>query len=159
MLLIRNNTLALLTIGFFMLLLQGCIAEPTAHRYLRSEVNTLQTVQFGHITEIEPVEVSGSRSGIGQFAGMLGGGVLGSQAGGGAGRDLAAATGIIAGTIAGQAAEEKITRSKALNLTIKLDSGALVSVVQQPEEATAYRVGDRVKIVSHNNTSRVLPVR
>jgi len=53
----------------------------------------------------------------------------------------------------GQAAEQVATRKTGLEITVKLDSGALVAVVQEADEA--FKPGERVRILSGSGVSRV----
>ncbi len=57
------------------------------------------------------------------------------------------------GGLAGSAVEEGVTRKNALEITVKLDSGPLIAIVQEADEA--FNPGERVRIVENGNTSRV----
>ena len=61
--------------------------------------------------------------------------------------------GAVAGGIAGQAIEQGTTRRTGVEITIKLDSGALLAIVQEADEA--FKSGERVRILSDGVTSRV----
>ena len=137
-------------------LLVGCMNDLTGSNYDRGEARSLQTVQFGEIVEIEQVKVDGSQSGVGAVAGAATGGIAGSTIGGGKGKGLATIAGAVAGGLLGNYAEKKVTETTGLNLTVRLDSGSYVSVVQQVEQGNSFRVGDRVKVLSQGRTSRVV---
>jgi outer membrane lipoprotein SlyB len=78
-------------------------------------------------------------------AGGVAGGVAGSTIGKGRGSTLGAVAGAIAGGLAGQALEEGVTRRDALEITVEMDNGDIVAVVQERDDE--YRVGDRVRIL------------
>jgi len=59
----------------------------------------------------------------------------------------------VAGGVAGQAVEQGTTRRTGVEITVKLNSGALVAIVQEADET--FRAGDRVRILSDGRTSRV----
>ena len=64
---------------------------------------------------------------------------------------VTAVIGAVAGGLAGSAAEEVVTRKDALEITVKLDGGALVAIVQEADEA--FQPGDKVRIVENSDTS------
>ena len=55
-------------------------------------------------------------------------------------------TDAVFGGIAGSAIEEQATKKNALEITVKLDSGQLVAVVQEAAGETYYP-GDRVRAI------------
>jgi outer membrane lipoprotein SlyB len=100
------------------------------------------------------VKLEGSKSGIGTAAGGIIGGVAGSTVGGGKGRTLAALGGAIGGALVGNVAEEKITNFDGLEITVELDSGKVLAVVQ--ENDVLFAMGDRVRVLTgRDGTTRV----
>ena len=61
--------------------------------------------------------------------------------------------GAVAGGIAGSAVEEHVTKKNALEITVKLDGGQLIAVVQEMGEY--FRPGERVRVLSGSGSSRV----
>jgi outer membrane lipoprotein SlyB len=57
------------------------------------------------------------------------------------------------GWLVGSAVEEGITRKNALEITVKLDSGRVVSVVQEAD--VPFQVGDRVRLLTGGLEARV----
>ncbi|WP_281645592.1 glycine zipper 2TM domain-containing protein [Parendozoicomonas sp. Alg238-R29] len=151
-----SRLFSLMAAGTLTLLLGGCLADLTGSNYDRGEARTVQAVQFGEIVDIETVKVDGTKSGVGAVAGAATGGLAGSTIGGGKGKSLAAIAGAVAGGVFGNYAERKVTEGNGLNLTVKLDNGSFISIVQQVEQGNSFRVGDRVKVYSHGRTSRVV---
>ncbi|HEY7378448.1 MAG TPA: hypothetical protein VH542_07185, partial [Steroidobacteraceae bacterium] len=60
-------------------------------------------------------------------------------------RDVAGAVGSVAGAVAEGATEEALTREQGLQITVALDKGPSVAVVQAADQQFA--VGERVKIL------------
>ncbi|MCL6269600.1 glycine zipper 2TM domain-containing protein [Sansalvadorimonas sp. 2012CJ34-2] len=139
-----------------LLLTGGCMSDMTGTNYDRGEARTLQSVQFGEIVDIENVKLEGSKSGVGTVAGAAVGGLAGSKVGHGRGSAVAAIAGAVAGGVLGNAAENKITEGTGLNITVRLDNGNHVSVVQQLEKGNSFRVGDRVRVLTQGRTARVV---
>lgn len=133
--------------------LAGCAQGLGGGAYTRDEARREQNVRLGVVESVRPVQIEGTRSGIGPAAGAVVGGVAGSTIGGGRGSTVAAVVGAVAGGIAGQAVEEGTTRKNGVEVTVKLNSGALVAIVQEADET--FRAGDRVRILSDGRTSRV----
>jgi outer membrane lipoprotein SlyB len=62
--------------------------------------------------------------------------------------------GVVAGGLLGGNIEEGATRKPALEITVRLDSGQMLSIVQEAH-AAEFRSGDRVRILSGRGESRV----
>jgi len=56
---------------------------------------------------------------------------------------------------AGSAAEEGITRTQGVEITVREDDGSMRAYVQSVQENEIFRVGDRVRIMTVDGTSRV----
>lgn len=133
--------------------LAGCAQGLGGGAYTRDEVRREQNVRMGTVESVRPVQIEGTRTGVGPAAGAVVGGIAGSTVGGGRGSAAAAVLGAVAGGVAGQAVEQGTTRRAGVEITVKLDSGALVAIVQEADEQ--FRAGDRVRILSDGRTSRV----
>jgi outer membrane lipoprotein SlyB len=81
------------------------------------------------------------------------GGIAGSGIGGGRGSGIASVLGAVAGGLVGAVAEEGVTRNDGIEITVQLDDGSLVAVVQEAEEAFA--PGEKVRVLRTSGTSRV----
>lgn len=134
--------------------LTGCAAPGLGGgSYSREEARREQTVRMGHVESVREVKLEGTRSGIGPGAGAVAGGIAGSSVGHGRGSALAAVAGALVGGIAGQAAEQGVTGKRGVEVTVKLDNGQMVAIMQEADET--FRPGDRVRILSDGATSRV----
>lgn len=137
------------------LLLGGCASSLTGDSYSRDEARRVQTVRMGTIEALRPVEIEGTKTPIGGGAGAVVGGVAGSAIGGGRGSIVAAVIGAVAGGLAGSAAEEGITRTQGVEVTVREDDGSTRAYVQAVQENEIFRVGERVRIMTVDGTSRV----
>jgi outer membrane lipoprotein SlyB len=138
---------------FFSAILAGCAPGLGSGAYTRDEARREQNVRMGVVESVRPVQIEGTRSGIGPAAGAVIGGVAGSTIGRGRGSTVGTVLGGVAGGVAGQAAEEYGTRRTGVEVTVKLDRGGLVAIVQEADET--FKAGDRVRILSDGRTSRV----
>jgi len=132
--------------------LAGCAQGLGGGAYTRDEARREQNVRMGVVESVRPVQIEGTRTGVGPAAGAVVGGIAGSTVGGGRGSAAAAVLGAVAGGVAGQAVEQSTTRRAGVEITVKLDSGALVAIVQEADEQ--FRAGDRVRIRSDGRTAR-----
>ena len=61
----------------------------------------------------------------------------------------------ILGGLLGAAAEEGLTRTQGVEITVREDDGSMRAYVQEVEPNQIFRVGERVRIMTVNGTSRV----
>nr|MBL8410566.1 glycine zipper 2TM domain-containing protein [Dechloromonas sp.] len=145
---------SLLLIFAFMSLLGGCASSKSGDVYTRDQARREQTIRMGIVESVREVLMEGTKSPVGPAAGAAIGGIAGSTLGGGKGAAVAAVIGAVAGGLAGAAIEEGVTRKQALEITVKLDNGSMIAIVQEADPAE-FRPGDRVRILSNYGESRV----
>ena len=143
---------------FFLLLgiaiaIGGCASSKSGDTYSRDEARRVQHVQMGTVEGSRPVRIEGTKSGIGTGAGAVVGGIAGSSTGEGKGSAIGSVLGAVAGGVVGAAAEEGFTREDGVEITIRLESGRLISVVQAGKEQ--FQPGDRVRILEVDGETRV----
>ena len=138
-----------------LIMLGGCMSTLTGDSYSRDEARRPQTVQFGMVEYVRPVVIEGTKTGIGAGTGAVVGGIGGSTVGGGKGAAVATVLGAVAGGVAGGMAEEAATKKQGVEVTVRLDSGQIVAIVQQVNPATTFHVGDRVRVLTLNGETRV----
>ena len=126
--------------------LTGCVASQSGQVYQRNQVQHAQTVQYGTVSSVQFVQVEGTKSGLGGAAGAVAGGFLGSTIGGGDGRTVATVAGALGGAVAGHMIEGKATGYDGIEITVNLDSGSIISVVQEAD--VIFPVGARVRVLS-----------
>ena len=127
-------------------LFTGCASSQSGEVYSRDQARQVLTVQIGVVEFVKEVQVEGDKSGLGSTAGGIAGGVLGSTIGGGKGSTLAALGGAALGVFAGSKIEENDSQYTGLEITVKLDSGKVLAVVQ--ENDVLFAVGERVRVLS-----------
>jgi outer membrane lipoprotein SlyB len=150
-----RKTLLLVASFAAIALLSGCASSLTGDTYSRDEARTVQTVRMGTIEALRPVKIEGTKTPIGAGAGAVIGGVAGSGVGGGRGSAVAAVIGAVAGGLLGAMTEEGLTRTQGVEITVNEDDGSMRAYVQAVEANEVFRVGERVRIMTVNGTSRV----
>lgn len=129
------------------LLLAGCASSKSGSSYTRDEARREMSVRTGIVESVREVKIEGTKSPIGPAAGAVTGGIAGSSVGGGRGSAIAAVVGAVAGGLAGAALEEGVTRKNGVEITVKLDNGQLLAIVQE-DDGTQFRPGERVRILA-----------
>jgi outer membrane lipoprotein SlyB len=122
--------------------------------YRAGETQNEQSIRMGYVESVREVTIEKGETGVGVVTGAALGGVAAhSGIGGGNGANAAALVGAVVGGIVGQNIEKNIARGKGYEITVKLDNGDLKAVVQDADEA--FRVGDRIRLVSNGRKTRV----
>ena len=135
------------------LALAGCAASRSGDVYTRDQARQEMHVRTGVVESVREVTMEGTKSGAGTVAGAAIGGVAGSTLGRGRGSIVGAVVGAVAGGVAGSAIEESAMKKNALEITVRLDGGALIAIVQ--ENDAIFRPGDRVRVLSGSGSTRV----
>jgi outer membrane lipoprotein SlyB len=149
----QRTSLSLLTVAALAAItgLAGCAAPQAANHYARQEARMVHQVYLGVITEVREVVIDGTPTGQGAAAGAVLGGIPGAQSG----NATRAAIGGVFGSLLGQGIEGAASKSKGLELLVKLDSGSSVSVTQEVDGLN-YAPGQRVRVLSMNGSARVV---
>jgi outer membrane lipoprotein SlyB len=137
------------------LLLQGCASSLEGDVYSREEAQKAMNFKWGVVETTRPVLIEGDRSAKGQMAGAVIGGAAGYGVTDSRAKALASAVGAVAGAVAGTMAEEKMTRAQGMEITLKLDDGQHIVLVQEVENINEFVAGDRVKIISGQGKLRI----
>jgi outer membrane lipoprotein SlyB len=134
--------------------LSGCASSLSSGAYSRDSARQMQTVYYGTVESVRTVQIEGTKSGIGTGAGAVAGGVLGHEVGEGSGKTLATLGGALLGGAAGAAVEEGVTRQPGYEITVRLDNGRTITVVQAAD--IAFSPGERVRVIeARDGTTRV----
>lgn len=135
--------------------LVGC-AQPGlgGGNYTRGQVRGEQSVRVGTVENVRDVVIDARDTGTGTLAGAAIGGVAGSTIGGGSRANaVGAIAGAVVGGIIGNAVEKNNNDRRGVEVTIRLEGGKLIAITQEKDEE--FRVGDRVRILSGQGTTRV----
>lgn len=135
-------------------LLAGCASGLGSGDYERKEARRVQEVKMGVVESVRAVKLEGTESGVGTISGAAVGGIAGSSVGGGKGSAVGAVLGAVAGGVAGKAIEESTTRKPGIEITVRLDSGRTVAVVQE-DTGEAFNRGDRVRMLESGGQARI----
>jgi outer membrane lipoprotein SlyB len=144
---------SLLAAAVLGLALGGCAYHYGSGDYRGYQVRGEQSVRFGVIDSVRPVRINPRDTGVGAATGAIAGGIAGSNVGGGSGQIVGALGGAILGGVIGQNVEQSANERRGEELTVLLDSGKYVAVVQEADES--FRPGDRVRVLSGRGTTRV----
>lgn len=136
--------------------LSGC-AQPgiNGSDYTYSEVRGEQMVRLGTIESIRMVRIqSGQPSIAGGIIGGVTGAMLGGLVGQGETGGLATMAGAVAGGLAGSSIETQASQQNGMELTIRYDSGQLVSITQGVNPN--FQIGARVQVIGGGPDTRVM---
>jgi len=151
---IRLKRTAVVVMSALAVALAGCASGLGGGTYERGEARRAMTVQYGSVEAVRMVQLEGTKTPVGTIAGAAVGGIAGSGVGGGRGQGIATVLGAVAGGMAGSAIEEGVTRQRGVEVTVRLDTGQVLAVVQG-DEGEAFRPGDRVRVLRDGGTTRV----
>ena len=115
--------------------------------YSRERAQRVQSIEYGEVIEVRQILIEGTKSGMGTLAGGVLGGALGSGIGRGAGSTIGVVGGAIVGGLAGSVVEEAATQQPGMEVTIRMDSGRTIALVQGIDPPVF--AGDRVRVL-HN---------
>ena len=133
--------------------LAGCATSNSGGVYSREETRQTKTVKMGVVESVRTVKIEGTKSGVGAVTGAAVGGIAGNSVGGGRGKLLTTVIGAVAGGLAGNAVEEKVTEADGLEITVKLENGNLIAIVQEADEQ--FHPGDHVRLIEGGGVTRV----
>ncbi len=143
-----------LAVSFLSIFLAACVSSNSGSVYSRDEARKVQTVKTGIVESVRQVKLEGTKSPVGTIAGGAVGGIAGSSIGGdGKSVMVGAVIGAVVGGLAGAAAEEGITRKDGVEITVKLDGGGLIAIVQEADDV--FKAGEKVRIIESGGESRV----
>ena len=137
-----------------LLLMGACVPPVSGRDYGWYDARQPMLVERGVVDTVRHVELQGTQSGTGAAAGAMAGAVAGSAVGQGSGSALASVAGAILGGLAGNAIEKGATTRKGLEITVRMDDGRLLAIVQGDD--VPFYPGDEVEVLpAPNGTARV----
>ena len=129
----------------------GC-TNYSGNTYSDSQVRSAQTVQYGTVVSVQPVTLEEDRPAVlGTVGGGVVGGVLGNMVGGGRGKTLATIAGAALGAAGGYAGEKALTKQNGLEITVELENGQQLSIVQAADQQ--FSPGERVRVLRGSDGS------
>lgn len=133
----------------------ACMPTSSTRSFTDEQAMRAQPARFGTVAAVRGVEIRTGQTRLGALAGAVIGGAAGSTIGGNTAQNVigatagAAAGGAVGGTLAGAG------RTAGVELTVELDGGQTVAVVQ-PGNVADFRVGDRVRVIGNAESARVI---
>lgn len=143
---LKRKYMALPLLLVLCLLVTGGCASQGGQDYTRNQQRQSMTIQRGVVSDIRVVQVSEDSTLLGPTVGGVAGGVLGSLIGGGRGRILGAVGGAAVGAVGGAAVEKSVRDKDVYQITVRLDNGGEIAVVQDMD--VSFQAGDRVQVLS-----------
>ena len=134
--------------------LAGCASGKGSDDYVRGEARRAYEVKMGVVEHVRTVKLEGTASGVGTAAGGAIGGIAGSSTGSGKGSAVGAILGAVVGGLAGAATEEVATRKAGQEITVRLDSGRTIAVVQE-DTGEKFAPGERIRLLESGGQARV----
>jgi outer membrane lipoprotein SlyB len=131
----------------------GCTFPSTRRTVPASQANVMQRAELGVVTSVREVNIEGQKGQIGMYGGGLLGGAAASGGKGVSGA-VVRAGGAVVGAVGGQAVEEVATRKRAQEISIRLDDGSTVTVVQESSTGL-FMDGDRVRVMNGGGQASV----
>lgn len=139
-------SVAVFALGCAALFSTGCTTSSSGNVFTRDEALHASVMVEGTVIEVRAGKIEGEQSGLGAVGGAAMGGVVGNLFGGGKGNTIATVGGTLGGAAAGAAIEKGITDKNGLQITVQLDNGQTVVIVQEAD--VMFSVGQRVRVIS-----------
>lgn len=131
------------------LMLAGCAGSG-----YRTEPLPVEPERSGVVEEVRAVPLGDRGSSIaGTIAGGSVGAVAGGNVGSGRGSQAASVAGAVAGSIAGNVLAGNVGSRDGVEITVRLDSGRQLLIVQPDGEQ--FKPGERVRVLSDRRGTRV----
>jgi outer membrane lipoprotein SlyB len=125
----------------------GDVAAPAATAPAVSKPRVVASApcrDCGVVQSVREVKQQGEGTGAGAVAGGVIGGVLGHQVGGGRGKDVATAVGVVGGAVAGHHIEKNARATTVYHVEVRMDDGTLRKLTLNAPPAVA--VGAKVRV-------------
>jgi outer membrane lipoprotein SlyB len=128
----------LLLITAMAVITSACAYSASGQSYPRHETRLAYDVEYGEVVSARAVDIEGGASLIGLWGGAEVGRAVGNTS-------VTRAVGSVAGAVAGQAIERKITSEEGLEIIVRLDRDDTIAVVQAAD--VEFAPGERVRVL------------
>jgi outer membrane lipoprotein SlyB len=130
-------------------------ATPNSSTVSSGQTNQVQTVVNGEVLAVRSVEIRPETTRVGMVTGAALGGIGGAQIGGGTASNVAGGiTGAVVGGMLGSALQRGGQTHSGIEITVKLDSGETIAIVQAGN-MNDFAVGNRVRVIGDSDEARV----
>lgn len=106
----------------------------------------------GTIESVHAIQQAAQPNGIGAVAGVVLGGILGNQVGGGNGKKLATVAGAVGGGFAGNEVEKRTRTTTSYEIRVRMEDGSMRNFSDSGQ--AGWQSGDRVRVVNGSLTSQ-----
>jgi len=155
----HKKSLLILSLFVSVSMLSGCVSSDSqsSSSYSAGQAQREMTVRFAVIESVRDVVIEEEVTPTGTIAGAAVGGIAGSALSHGSKESaIGAIVGAVAGGIAGNALSKTQSKKEGVELTVKLESsGDYRVLVQEKDPKQAFQKGDRVRLVSSGNITKV----
>ena len=149
-----KKTIVISTLLVSLLAMQGCAwRDYSDSTYADGETQRAHSITMATVVSVRTITIERGVTGAGAAAGGSVGGIFGNRIGKGNGPIAGAVVGAVAGGLAGQAIEGELAKTKGLEISLRLDDGQMIAVVQGVNET--FKAGDRVRVLTAEGKSRV----
>lgn len=129
------------------LMLGACSSTPSSSNvYTTTQAGKMQNVEFATVLGVRNIIIEQDSTETGKTAGGIIGAVAGSEAGKGKGRIVGGVVGAVAGSAIGSVIDRNAQAQPGIELTLKMDSGRTVAIVQLAGEV--FTPGEKVKVLT-----------
>ncbi|MGH8192986.1 MAG: hypothetical protein ACREQ8_01115 [Woeseiaceae bacterium] len=128
----------LLLIPAIAVIASACAYSASGQSYPRHETRVAYDVEYGEVVSARAVEIEGDASLIGIWGGAEMGRAVGDTS-------VTRAVGTVAGAVAGQAIERRITAEEGVEIIVRLESDDTIAVVQAAD--VEFVPGERVRVL------------
>jgi len=133
----------------------GCAKSLGGRSYDRGDARQAYAVTFGQVVSVYPVRIEGEAGTLGTAGGAAIGYSLGRLIGSGSSSRVGGAVGGVAGAVAGREVEKAATAENGLEITVDMDRGGTLLIVQSAD--VAFAAGERVRVLrGRGDEARVL---
>jgi len=129
----------------------GCATDISSKSYSDEDVGEAAQTYSGTVVKVRSVKVAPDQLGkshVGMLAGGMGGGLIGSQIASGLGGAIATLGLAGAGALGGAMAEKSLKTQQGLEITVRLNSGELRTVVQGND--VSFKQGERIYLMIYS---------
>jgi outer membrane lipoprotein SlyB len=127
------------------LTITACAGGLGGRDYDRSDARRAYRAEAGQVVSVVPVRIEGQYTELGTVGGAAVGYSLGRIIGDGSGSRVAGAVGGVAGAVAGREIEKAATRESGLEITVDMDRGDTLVIVQSDE--VVFQPGERIRVL------------
>jgi len=143
---------------FLAAILSGCVSttnqKPSVYQsnLAKTQMNIIEAT----VDSVRSVVIEDQTTGVGTYSGAAIGGIAGSTIGDGAKGLIGSIVGVISGGYVGDKASKQIARKDGVEIIVKKDNGEFLAVIQELDDKTPIRKGDRVKLIGGYGGIRVV---